>query len=122
VLFVTMAVSTGNKLSAAAAALAYEHRQRAGNTSTFYHRVRLISPHPVPGASGTADLEFTDRDEFQTNHYHTYIRFITTPDGRLFTLQMFIAHDIYRDSGSTESDWQKAVPVAKKVLASVRLG
>lgn len=123
-LFVTIKTATTKPQSARAALAGYEKaRQHSG--TIFYHRIRLADRPRLAGASSAAELEFTDRDYAegaQTWHYHTQVAAVVTPDHRLYTIEFMILHNIYHDDGTTEGDWQLAVPTVRKILGSFRLG
>ncbi|MEN3360573.1 MAG: hypothetical protein V7637_4555 [Mycobacteriales bacterium] len=123
-LFVTIKAAAAKRQTAKAALLGYENTERHGRGMIFYHRVRLVDQPRLPGATSVAELEFTDRDYAegaQTWHYHTVVRAVVAGN-KLYTAEFMILHDIYQDSGDTESDWARAVPTVQKILASLRLG
>jgi hypothetical protein len=122
-LFVTARVARTAAATAMDALIAHERARRHGSDLVFYHRVQLAARPPLPGSLSTADLEFTDRSwsgGAQTWHYHTMIRAIMLPEHRVVTVEFSILHDIYQDEGSTEQDWQRALPTARKILGTIR--
>jgi hypothetical protein len=122
-LFVTVRVARTAAATAMDSLLAHERDRRHGSDLVFYHRLQLTARPPLPGSLSTADLEFTDRswsEGAQTWHYHTMIRAIMLPEHRVVTVEFMILHEIYNDPGSTEQDWQRALPTARKILGTVR--
>jgi hypothetical protein len=123
-LFVTIKATPAKGQAAKAALLRYENAERHRDNTIFFYRVRLADQPRLPGSTSVADLEFTDRDYAegaQTWHYHTLVRAVVAGK-TLYTVELMILHDIYNDSGNTESDWARAVPTVNKILASFRLG
>jgi hypothetical protein len=119
--FIEVSAQRTTARTATAALTAYEQARSHDSDYRFYQRIRLAGRPRLAGAADVAELEFADRHEAQVIHYHTVVRAVRTPAGRLYTIHCRVEHNVIRDRGSTEDDWRFMLPAISKILNTFRL-
>jgi len=119
--FIEVSAQRSTARTATAALTAYERTRSHDSGYRFYQRIRLAGRPRLPGAADVADLEFADRHEAQVIHYHTVVRAVRTPAGRIYLIHCRVEHNVIRDGGSTEDDWRFMLPAISKILTTFRL-